>query len=349
MSVPLLSICIPTLNRGRVIGQTLQSIAAQKDDRFEVVIVDGGSTDDTERVVAGFASSIPRLRYLKSTLGSSVPSNEGFDRDCNLAVESAKGEYCWLMTDDDLMSDDAVGEVCARLPRQPDLVFVCSKICSLDFNRTLEPALPRLDSDREYGRTDWVRCVRELGPHLTLVARVVVKRSVWLARPRDAYFGTGFVHVGVILCQAMDRVIAISRPLLVIRYGDALWRPRAFDIWMLHWPRLIWSFRNLPEEAKHAITSRYPFRRLSRLIWYRALGAYTFDKYRQHLSTAPGAAFRCAAALIARAPASLANTLCSLYFAANPSKPHAVQLYDLLHCGHAALLTRRLARRRGLC
>jgi abequosyltransferase len=101
-----LSICIPTLNRGCFIGATLESIVSQSTDEVEIVIVDGGSTDNTQQVVENFQQRFRRLRYFRNEADSGSsntpsPSGAGFDRDCNRAVESAVGEYCWLFTDDD--------------------------------------------------------------------------------------------------------------------------------------------------------------------------------------------------------------------------------------------------------
>jgi glycosyltransferase involved in cell wall biosynthesis len=343
-----LSICIPTLNRARYIGETLESICGQLDERCELVIVDGGSKDNTEQIVSDFASRFSSLRYLKSASGADTASNEGFDRDCNQAVEAARGCYCWLMTDDDLLCDGAVASVLALLPREPDLVFTCVRVCDVDLKQTLEPALPRIEADKEYGRGDWAAFVSELGPQLTFVGGLIIKRSLWMARERRAYFGSGFVHVGVILSQPMDKVIALASPLVIVRYGNAQWRGRAFDIWMVHWPRLIWSFDSLPDATKARVTDRLPYLGLRKLLWYRALGAYTLDQYRLRLSSEAGFTFRAAAQLVARMPVTLSNALCSLYIAPRTARPFAMQLYDLLHCGHAGFLTRRIAQLRGI-
>jgi abequosyltransferase len=341
-----LSICIPTLNRARFIGETLDSIKAQLRDNVEVVIVDGGSTDDTAEIVAGYVERFPHIRYVRSPKGTTVPSNQGFDRDCNLAVELARGTYCWLMTDDDLLVDVAIAEVLSRINAGHDLIFACARVCSVDFAQTLVPSLPSVPQDQQYDRMEWNSFVAEMGRRLTFLGAVIIRRALWQARERERFFGTGFVHVGVILSAPMDSVVVLARPLVVVRYGNALWRSRAFDIWFDHWPQLIWSFDGLPDFAKAAITPRYPYKSLRKLLWWRALGAYSIDKYRQHLASEPRTAFRIAAWAISRMPIRITNALSSLYLAMRP--PSAMSMYDLLHCGYAGLLTRRMAQLRGI-
>src|SRR5580658_6364649 len=78
-----LSICIPTYNFGAFIGETLESIAAQLQDGVEVVVLDGGSTDETAEVVGAFAQRHPQIRYHRQ------PERGGIDRDMARTVALA--------------------------------------------------------------------------------------------------------------------------------------------------------------------------------------------------------------------------------------------------------------------
>jgi glycosyltransferase involved in cell wall biosynthesis len=343
-----LSICIPTLNRGDFIGETLESIVNQLSDEVEIVIIDGGSTDQTEDVVRRYAERFGQIQYVKKSANAPTPSNEGFDRDCNAAVELARGTYCWLMTDDDLLTSGAVSEVLRQIAEEPDLLLVSARICNVDFSNVLVASLPDIAADRSYSRSTWASFASEVGAHLTFLGRVIIKRAVWLRRERERYFGSGFIHVGVILAEPLDRIVMLAEPLVVVRYGNGLWRSRAFDIWMHQWPSLVWSMESIPESAKAAVTERHPFRSLKRLLWYRALGAYSIQKYRQRLAGEPNLRYRLAAASIARLPIVFANALCWLYLLPVRSRSVSMQLYDLLRCGYAAPFTRRLARLKGV-
>src|SRR5438128_5691210 len=95
-----LSICIPTYNFGAYIGETLESIMPQVVDGVEVVVLDGGSTDDTEEVVESFQRRSPALRYHRQD------ERGGIDRDLARTLELAHGEYCWIFCADDIMKAD---------------------------------------------------------------------------------------------------------------------------------------------------------------------------------------------------------------------------------------------------
>lgn len=51
---PLVSIIIPTFNRAHLIGETLDSIIAQTYTHWECIVVDDGSTDNTEEIMTSY-------------------------------------------------------------------------------------------------------------------------------------------------------------------------------------------------------------------------------------------------------------------------------------------------------
>ncbi len=91
---PYFSIVIPTYNRARLIRQTIDSVLAQEDTDFEILVVDDGSTDDTGAVVRAIADD--RVTYYgKENAERAAARNYGAQR--------ARGRYINFFDSDDLL------------------------------------------------------------------------------------------------------------------------------------------------------------------------------------------------------------------------------------------------------
>lgn len=90
----------PTYNRAALLTELYESLKTQTYKNFEWLIVDDGSTDNTEETVAGFKKeNILTVNYIKK-------ENGGKQRAYNLAVENARGElFICLDSDDKYVSD----------------------------------------------------------------------------------------------------------------------------------------------------------------------------------------------------------------------------------------------------
>lgn len=302
-----LSICIPTLNRGSYIGETLESIVSQWEAGIEVVIVDGGSTDNTEKVMNTYQQRFPDIRYVKKDSSEKKPSNEGFDRDCDHSVGLADGEYCWLMTDDDLLKPGAIRKILAETEKDYAIIVANAEVRNSDFTVLLVHKRPALSQDRRFEPGEWDDFANTVGSHLTFVGAVIIKRQLWLSRNREKYYGSGFIHVGVIFDEPIkDAMLVTADPLVSIRFGNAQWTSRAFQIWMINWPSLIWSFSSISDVAKSAICPREPWRSLTTLLFNRALGMYSTREYQLFIDGQPGPASRkLVSRLIAMVPCAL--------------------------------------------
>jgi len=342
MTTPRLSICIATYNRGAFIGETLASILPQLTPEVELLVLDGASPDHTRNVVEGYMAAYPALRYVRE------PTNSGVDQDYDKAVSAARGEYCWLMTDDDLLNPGAVARVLVALDQGVDLVVCNAEVRTIDFGRVLQPRLLDAAHDRHYGVGDHAGFFEQVAPHLKFIGAVVIRRATWLARQREPYYGTLFVHVGVIFqSPPLARVQLIAEPLIVIRYGNAMWTARGFEIWMFKWPSLVWSFAGYADDSKARVSAREPWRQLSKLGAHRGLGAYSIVEYRRLLAPLGTTRTRLLPWLIAYLPAGLANSLAGLACLAMPRKSR-LNLYDLSRGRHATAVSRWVAKLMGV-
>jgi abequosyltransferase len=339
-ATPALSICIATYNRCAYIAQTLTAILDQLPQDVEVLVVDGASPDDTAQIVEPFARGSAAVRYFRES------SNSGVDRDFDKAVCYARGDYCWLMSDDDLLVPGAVARVLALLEPSLDLLVVNARICNADLSVELSPRYLAITSDRYYGAESVDAFLGEVGDYLSFIGGVVIRRERWLERVRERYFGSLFIHVGVIFQAPLSHVRILAEPLIVIRYGNAMWTNRGFEIWMFKWPSLIWSFGVASDAAKTRVVVREPWRQWRRLAFYRAIGAYSYADYRRFFAE-KGWLLALLPLVISLLPAVAVNGLTAFYWLLVNRKARA-GIYDLARSRNASCLTRVIARRLGI-
>lgn len=103
----LASIVMPARNRAALVGRAIDSVLAQTHPRWELLVVDDGSIDDTARVVAGYAAD-PRVRLLQGPA-------RGVSAARNVALAQARGEWIFYLDSDNRWSPDFLRAMLAYL------------------------------------------------------------------------------------------------------------------------------------------------------------------------------------------------------------------------------------------
>lgn len=95
----LVSIIMPSYNTGQFIRDTIESVLQQTYSKWELIIVDDCSTDDTDDVVSQYLSD-NRIHYLKNDVNSGAAISR------NRALREAKGKWIAFLDSDDLWSPE---------------------------------------------------------------------------------------------------------------------------------------------------------------------------------------------------------------------------------------------------
>lgn len=336
--VPLkLSICIATFKRGPFIGETLDSILSQMEPSVEIVVVDGASPDNTQEVMARYSGAYSEIRYFRESV------NSGVDADYDKAVGYARGQYCWLMTDDDLMAPGAIRCVLDSLESNPDVVIVNSRIFNKSLTRVLSERILEFKEDQFYASSN-DQFFSEVGNYLSFIGGVIVRRNLWQSRDRATYYGSVFIHVGVLFqSPPIEKIIVISEPQVYIRYGNALWSARGFEIWMFKWPLLIWGFNEFSNSSKLKVTPLEPWRSLKKILHSRAIGSYSIIEFNKFILNKPMSYSYLQARFIAQIPGSLANIICGSYCILINRKARS-GAYDLARSQYSTWVSKLAAR-----
>ena len=108
----LISVVIPTYNRADYIAKTIQSVVEQSYSNFELIIVDDGSTDNTEAIVSSFTDA--RISYYKKANAERAAAR-------NYGVSKASGTYITFLDSDDLFKPGHLAEAIRYIQNNPDV------------------------------------------------------------------------------------------------------------------------------------------------------------------------------------------------------------------------------------
>lgn len=211
-----LSICMPTYNFGRFIGQTLQSIVPQLTPEVEIVVFDGGSTDDTAQVVARFQQDTPAIRYIKQA------QRGGIDRDMASTVAHAKGRYCWLFSSDDIMRPRALQRALQEIESGVDVYLGGLTLCDFEMHPIGEHEIHRARPGSVFQLSDPVQRKRYFRLAVTTPAffsfmgSILVRRERWASGTLDEEF------VGSCWAHAVRMLRLVPTGLTVKFLGDPL-------------------------------------------------------------------------------------------------------------------------------
>lgn len=118
----LVSVITPSLNQGCFIGATLQSVLGQTYPNIELIVKDGGSTDETLEVLERYGD---RLRYTSGKDGGQTEA-------INSGLAEARGEFLCYLNSDDTLEPNAIATMVEFLHRCPSADVVYGKADYID-------------------------------------------------------------------------------------------------------------------------------------------------------------------------------------------------------------------------
>ena len=110
--LPFVSIITPTFNQAEYLAETIQSVLSQTYPNIEYIVLDDGSTDNTQEVLSRFDGRIRHERH--SNIGQAQTLNKGWSL--------CKGKYIGYLSSDDLLKPSAVSELVAMLEKEQSIV-----------------------------------------------------------------------------------------------------------------------------------------------------------------------------------------------------------------------------------
>ena len=221
----LLTIAIPTYNRGRYLNKLVETLLEQisGDTRVELIVSDNASPDNTLEIVSGYLNGGAAIRYIRN------PKDVGADRNILQCYEQASGKYVWILSDDDLIEPGTVRRVMdALIGGRYDIVFISGYSFEDDYTG---PRHFNARTNLEFERAE------DLAQHVhvffTFISAVIVNKernSSISHQSFDTLLDTGLVQLGPFYTalNLHRKSLLIRDPLIAARgnsnVGYALYR-----------------------------------------------------------------------------------------------------------------------------
>ena len=201
MTQPLVSVYLPTRNRSSLLTDAATSVLTQNFRDLELIIIDDGSTDETQKVVARLKQADRRIVAIRNS------TSIGPSAARNMAIACARGEFVTGIDDDDLMLPSRLsvllraetpkfGLICSqfftqhkdRRSRSGWMTRTVSVSKMLHYNAVGNQALMRVERVRKVGGFDpslnssedydlWLRIIEKYGSALKLGSATYIKRE----------------------------------------------------------------------------------------------------------------------------------------------------------------------------
>lgn len=152
MNEKMISIIVPAYNAEQYLSQTISSILTQTYPSFELILVNDGSTDESEKVILEWAEKDDRVVYLSQT-------NSGPSTARNKGLSAAAGEYVLFVDADDELKSDALTLMIKDIKESDLLIFGYENHFN---NRNKQNTLTVPSVDGVFKKQDFMDCFGDL-------------------------------------------------------------------------------------------------------------------------------------------------------------------------------------------
>jgi glycosyltransferase involved in cell wall biosynthesis len=265
------SVEIPTRNISLFLKETLNELIDKLNYNIEIIIIDGNSNDNTFDIINELNSKYKNIKYFKLT------DNKGFDFDLNYGITKATSEFCWMFSDDDIVHGSDLNTIIEKLIHyyDHDLILVNASVYNRDFTEIIQSKFVDLKS--KSGINPEVIFDLFIN-YLSFFGGCIIKRNYWINANPEKYFGTLFVHIGVVFSNNSIKWHWIGEPYIKIRYGNASWSENSLEIWLTLWPKLLNNLTSINRSTINKHINTTPLIHLKKFILFKALGRYNINK-----------------------------------------------------------------------
>lgn len=188
---PILSVIMPVYNTSKYLNESINSILNQKIDNIEFIIVNDGSTDESEKIIKSIMSENKNIMYF-------YQENSGQGAARNLGISYSNGKYIYFMDSDDILKENAFLNLIKLLENKSlDAIFFDGE----DFLDTADNNLNKLSNTNyhkkesygyyENGQDLWLDFINKKEFNVS-PCLYIVKREILIEN--NLFFFEGIIH-----------------------------------------------------------------------------------------------------------------------------------------------------------
>ncbi|MDI9338251.1 MAG: hypothetical protein QM539_07485 [Alphaproteobacteria bacterium] len=198
------------------------------------------------------------------------------------SVEYATGKMCWLFTDDDIITEGCIAQLLEYIKQDYNLIILNVQKRDFNFHKVLQDKLIPINQNITLHENEMDTMFALLDPCISFIGCVVINRELWLSREKKSYYGTEFIHVGVIFQKPIPgKTLLCAQPTILIRWGNAQWVSRTFKIWAIIWPNLLASFQHISLKYREKYLQKPSWYFLNNITYMKRIGYYSLKEYNQ--------------------------------------------------------------------
>ncbi len=186
----MVSVIIPTFNRVHVLESALDSVLAQTYSPIEIIVVDDGSTDRTQELLAGYGDKIKVF----------TQTNQGVSAARNLGIRHSKGAFIALLDSDDAWTPDKISRQMTFFSDNPEALICQTEEIWIRNGRRVNPKV-------KHKKPSGMIFTPSLKLCLVSPSAVMMRRELFDLR--------GLFNEELIVCEDYDLWLRISRDIPV--------------------------------------------------------------------------------------------------------------------------------------
>jgi glycosyltransferase involved in cell wall biosynthesis len=199
--MPKISVCIATYNREHFLPLAIESVRAQTEQDWELIVCDDGSRDGTPALMAQYQQQDPRIRYIRhaQNVGKSNNMRAGFD--------AATGDYFIKFDDDDRLTPEFLAQTSQVLDQHAAIDFVGTD------HWVIDPENQRREDWTDQNSAKWGRVDLPAGPIAHLLHILFVQQSFQIGATlfrRSALIEMGYMRPNIQNCEDNDLLVRLA-------------------------------------------------------------------------------------------------------------------------------------------